>query len=128
MLCYYPGYMSAEGRLHSMTAEERALALDVLGVAWPAAASGQAIVGAVRAAASALPTQHPRVSAEYADHVGQAAVWYLDRAVRRVADPDRDGLTEGQRALNLSWFSSIASGDDMERLFAMASALDADDE
>jgi hypothetical protein len=55
-------------------------------------------------------------------------VWYLDRAVRRVADPDRDGLTEGQRALNLGWFASIASADDMERLFAMASALDADDE
>ncbi|MBV9168956.1 MAG: hypothetical protein JOZ81_02580 [Chloroflexi bacterium] len=120
--------MSAEGRLHSMTPEERALALDVLGVAWNSAARGHAIVGAVRTAASALPEQHPEVSEEYAEHVVQAAVWYLDRAVRRVADPDRDGHTEGQRAINLSWFSTFATADDVERLFAMAAALDADDE
>jgi len=119
--------MAAEGRLHSMSPEERSLALEVLGAAWPAVAAGTPIVGAVRAAALALPGQHPQVSEDYADHVGQAAVWYLDRAVRRVADADRDGLTAGQRALNLGWFGSIASPDDIERLFAMATALNADD-
>ena len=120
--------MSAEGRLHSMTSDERALALEVLSVAWRAAAGGAPIVGAVRTTALALPGGHAHVSSEYADHVGQAAVWYLDRAVRRVADPDLDGLTAGQRANNLAWFGSTASAEDMERLFAMAAALDADDE
>jgi hypothetical protein len=119
--------MAAHGRLHSMSPEERALALEVLAAAWPAVAGGTPIVGAVRAAAMALPGAHPLVSADFADHVGQAAVWYLDRAVRRVADPDRDGLTAGQRAFNLSWFGSIATPEEIERLFAMAAALNADD-
>ena len=111
-----------------MTSDERALALSVLSDAWPVAASGSAIVGTVRSVAAALPATHAHVTDEYAEHVGQAAMWYLDRAVRRVADPDRDGLTEGQRALNLGWFGSIASSEDVERLFAMAAALNADDE
>jgi hypothetical protein len=120
--------MSAQGRLHSMTPEERSLALDVLRTAWLETASGAAIVGAVRTAALGLCAEHPQVSPDYADHVGQAAVWYLDRAVRRVADPDRDGLTAGQRFANLGWFGSVASAEDLERLFAMASALNAEDE
>jgi hypothetical protein len=119
--------MAAEGRLHSMSPQERGLALEVLATAWPAVATGTPIVGAVRAAAHALPGSHPEVSADYADHVGQAAVWYLDRAVRRVADPDRDGLTASRRALNLGWFGSTASAEEIERLFAMAAALNADD-
>lgn len=119
--------MTAQGLLHSMTPHERSLALEVLAAAWPAATAGTPIVGAVRTAALALPGEHPEVSAEYADHVGQAAVWYLDRAVRRVADPDRGGLTASQRALNLGWFGSTAGAEDIERLFAMASALNADD-
>ena len=56
-----------------------------------------------------------------------AAVWYLDRATRRVGDPDRDGLTAAQRAVNLAIFGASADLDDLERLFAVAVALNADD-
>lgn len=127
--------MSAEGQLHSMSPEERSLALDVLSSAWErlsAAGSGgepggESIVGAVRAAAAALPEERPDVAADFAHHVGDAAVWYLDRAVRRVGDPERDGHGAGRRALNLGWFGSTASPSELERLFAVASALNAND-
>jgi hypothetical protein len=124
--------MNAEGRLHSMSDHERALALDVLSTAWAQLAEttveARPILGVVREVAATLSEQHADVSREFAHHVGEAAVWYLDRAVRRVGDPDRDGLTAGRRALNLQWFGSTASTDDLERLFAMASALNAEDE
>jgi hypothetical protein len=121
--------MGAEGRLHSMTPHERGLALEVLGTVWERLAEEpqRPILGLVRTAAAELPETHPEVCPDFAHHVGEAAVWYLDRAVRRVGDPDRDGLTAARRALNLRWFGSIASPSDLERLFAMASALDADD-
>ena len=120
---------------------ERALALEVLCAAWQqlvaqphAAAANQeeraasiSILAAVRAHAAALPGRYPDVSAEYAQHVGEAALWYLDRATRRVGDPDRDGLTAAQRAVNLALYSSGAGADDLERLFAVAVALNADD-
>jgi hypothetical protein len=127
-----------QGRLHSMEPGERALALEVLCAAWQqlverprAAADDRAasasIVAVVRAHAAALPERYPDVSAEYAQHVGEAVLWYLDRATRRVGDPDRDGLTAAQRAVNLALYSSAAGTDDLERLFAVAVALNADD-
>jgi hypothetical protein len=119
-------------QLHSMSPEERGLALEVLADAWQRlSASGEAggtpILGVVRAVAAELPAAHPQVSADYAHHVGEAAVWYLDRATRRVGDPDLDGLTAGQRALNLGRFASTAGPGELERLFAVAAALNADD-
>jgi hypothetical protein len=54
-------------------------------------------------------------------------VWYLDRATRRVGDPDRDGLTATQRAVNLALFSSTADPTEVERLFAVATALNFED-
>jgi hypothetical protein len=124
-----------------MEPRERALALEVLSAAWqrlaahPDAAAADrddavgstSILAAVRAEAAKLPERYPDVSEDYAQHVGEAAVWYLDRATRRVADPDRDGLTAAQRAVNLALFSSGADADDLERLFAVAVALNADD-
>jgi hypothetical protein len=99
----------------------------------PAAASpggsttGGPILAAVRTAATILPEFRVDVSGDYARFAAEAAVWYLDRAVRRVADPDRDGWTATQRANNLAWFASTASSADLEALFAMAIALNADD-
>lgn len=127
--------MTAKGQLHSMSPEERSLALDVLAAAWQRLSAvgaggepaGESIVGAVRAAAAALPDGRPEITADFAHHVGDAAVWYLDRAVRRVSDPERDGHGAGRRALNLGWFGSTASLAELERLFAVASALNADD-
>ena len=127
-----------QGRLHSMEPGERALALEVLCAAWQQLverlraatddrAASTSILAAVRAHAAALAERHPDVSAEYAQHVGEAALWYLDRATRRVGDPDRDGLTAAQRAVNLARYSSAAGTDDLERLFAVAVALNADD-
>jgi hypothetical protein len=124
-----------------MEPRERALALEVLCAAWQRllahpyaaadeqdeAAAATSILAAVRAEAAMLPERYPDVGADYAQHVGEAAVWYLDRATRRVADPDRDGLTPAQRAVNLALFSSGAGPDDLERLFAVAVALNADD-
>ena len=114
-----------------MSDEERGLALELLVATWLRVADngGQVpIVATLRSAAAELPRAHPHVSTEYASHVGDAAVWYLDRAVRRVADPDRDGTTAGRRALNLGWFASVASAGEIERLFAMAAALNVQDE
>ena len=124
--------MSAEGRLHSMSAEERELALVVLAEAWRRLASAEGptrepIVGVVRAVAAALPRTRPGVDADYAHHVGEAAVWYLDRALRRVADPEVGGPTAGRRALNLGQFGMTADAAALERLFALAAALNADD-
>jgi hypothetical protein len=113
-----------------MTPEERRLALEVLGEAWqrlPAGAQGAHLLACVEAAASELPARHAFVSADYARHAGEAAVWYLDRATRRLGDPDRDGFTPQQRADNLGRFAARARPEDLERLFAVASALDADD-
>jgi hypothetical protein len=115
--------------MHSMLPEERALALEVLGTAWTriASADHRGIVESVDAVAADLPRRHRHVSDEYARHVALAAVWYLDRAARRVHDPDRDGHTVAQRESNLALFEIAATPEEMERLFALASALNADD-
>jgi hypothetical protein len=112
-----------------MEPRERELALEVLSLAWAhlATAERARILATVRAEAAALPTRYPDVSAEFAEHIADAAVWYLDRATRRVDDPDRDGLTAAQRATNLSLFNATASDDDIERLFAVAVALNSED-
>lgn len=130
-------HMPAQGSLHSMSFEDRALALEVLAEAWALlASSGSAgqpasaehvIVAALGAAAATLPAAHPRVTPDYASYLVEAAVWYLDRAVRRVVDPERDGLTALQRTATLDWFGSTADVPGLERLFAMAAALNADD-
>jgi hypothetical protein len=112
-----------------MEPRERQLALEVLSLAWSrlAANGGDAILAAVRNEAAALPERYADVSADFADHVGAAAVWYLDRATRRIGDGDRDGLTAAQRAVNLAVFASNASRADIERLFAVAAALNDED-
>ncbi len=111
-----------------MLPRERELALEVICAAWERLTPGANVLASVRAEAAALPERYTDVSVDFADHIGAAAVWYLDRATRRVSDPDRDGLTAAQRAVNLAVFTSTASGDDMERLFAVAAALNADDQ
>jgi hypothetical protein len=119
-----------QGYLHSMTDEERSLALAVLSSAFsrlPPGCDGPGILACVHAAASLLPHEHRFVTDEYAQHVAEAAVWYLDRATRRLGDPDRDGHTAQQRAANLDHFASTASPADLEALFALAAALNADD-
>jgi hypothetical protein len=111
-----------------MEPRERELALEVLSLAWQRLSdSGMSILATVRAEAAGLPERYPDVSADFAEHIGSAAVWYLDRATRRVGDPDRDGLTPAQRAVNLARFGSEAAGDDLERLFAVAVALNDED-
>jgi hypothetical protein len=47
--------------------------------------------------------------------------------VRRVADPELDGHGAGQQTANLAWFESLAEPSDLEHLFAVAAALNADD-
>jgi hypothetical protein len=120
-----------QGYLHSMTDEERSLALAVLSSAFsrlPPDCDGRDILACVQAAASLLPHEHRFVTDEYAQHVAEAAVWYLDRATRRLGDPDRDGHTPQQRAANLELFAATAASPaDLEALFAMAAALNADD-
>jgi hypothetical protein len=115
--------------IHSMSHQERGLALDVLAAAWRRVSSepGVDLVAAVESAADALAARNDDVSSDYARHLAAAAVWYLDRAVRRVADADLDGHSSAQRAANLAWFVSVAAAPDVERLFAMAAALNADD-
>jgi hypothetical protein len=112
-----------------MEPRERELALEVLSAAWQrlGGQTGQSILAAVRAEAAALPVRYSDVSEDFAEHIGAAAVWYLDRATRRVGDPDRDGLTAAQRAVNLARFGLNAEPVDIERLFAVAVALDAED-
>jgi hypothetical protein len=112
-----------------MEPRERELALEVLGVAWArlAGGDGPTILAAVRAEATALPDRYADVSAEFAEHVADAAVWYLDRATRRVGDPNRDGLTAAQRATNLALFGASATAEEIERLFAVAAALNSED-
>ena len=112
-----------------MEPRERQLALEVLSVAWQRLADtrGASILATVRGEAAALAERYGDVSADFAEHVGAAAVWYLDRATRRVGDPDRDGLTPAQRAVNLARFNAAANGDDLERLFAVAVALNDED-
>ena len=119
-----------QGYLHSMTDQERSLALAVLSSAFlrlPPGCDGPGILACVQAAASLLPQEHRFVTDEYAQHVAEAAVWYLDRATRRLGDPDRDGHTPQQRAANLAQYAAGASQADLEALFAVAAALDADD-
>jgi hypothetical protein len=115
--------------MHSMSPDERGLALEVLAAAWARVSNtpGVDIVAAVDDAAQALPARNAEVTPEYARHLAAAAVWYLDRAVRRVADADLDGHAASQRAANLVWFRSAAAPADLERLFAVAAALNADD-
>ena len=130
--------MALQGPIHSMEPRERALALEVLSDAWlrlaervqsaaAEAGASTSILAAVRAEAAALPERYSDVSPEFAQHVGEAAIWYLDRATRRVGDPDRDGLTAAQRAVNLALFASTADRADLERLFAIATALNFED-
>jgi hypothetical protein len=119
-----------QGYLHSMTDEERSLALLVLCSAFarlPPGSDGPGILACIQATASLLPEQHGFVTDEYAQHVAEAAVWYLDRATRRLGDPDRDGHTAQQRATNLARYAASATPSDLEALFAMAAALNADD-
>jgi hypothetical protein len=115
--------------MHSMSPDERGLALQVLSDAWARVASGPGvgIVAAVEDAAEALPARNSEVTPDYARHLAAAAVWYLDRAVRRVADPELDGHGAGQQTANLAWFESLAEPSDLEHLFAVAAALNADD-
>ena len=117
--------------MHSMTDQERGLALDVLATSWARLATQTEgpppIADVVHATALSLVETNLDVSTDYARHVGAAAIWYLDRAVRRVADPDRDGLTSRQQLANLAWFAVSASPADVETLFAVATALDHDD-
>jgi hypothetical protein len=112
-----------------MLPRERELALEVLGAAWQRLAEGGelSILAMVRDEAAALPGRYADVDADFAEHIGAAAVWYLDRATRRVGDPDRDGLTAAQRAVNLAHFAAEAEVADVERLFAVAAALNAED-
>jgi hypothetical protein len=115
--------------MHSMEPRERELALEVLSVAFDGLdrEGGATILSATRAAAAALPARYADVSEDFAEHIAAAAVWYLDRATRRVGDPDRDGLTAAQQHINLALFNSTASDADIERLFAMAIALNHED-
>jgi hypothetical protein len=115
----------AEAPIHSMSGRDRAVALAVLCAAWEHLADPAAIVQVVHDAARALPTRDPSVDADYARYAAEAALWYLDRAVRRVADPNRSGFSAELRAANLAWFG--AARGDVEQLFAMAVALNADD-
>jgi len=125
--------MTSDGsvdRIHSMSTRDRAVALEVLASAWALVRepyAGSAIADAVRTAADALRASDPSVDADYSKYAGEAALWYLDRAVRRIADADRSGLTATRREQNLAWFGANATPHDVERLFAMAAALDADD-
>ncbi len=84
-------------------------------------------MAAIHAEVGLLTGRHTDVSDDFAEHVGAAAIWYLDRATRRVGDPDRDGLTPAQRAVNLALFSTSADAEQLERLFAVAVALNVDD-
>jgi len=116
--------------IHSMSTRDRAVALEVLCAAWSMVRDpygGTAILRVVRAATYALTESDLSIDSEYATYAGDAAVWYLDRATRRIGDPDRSGLTAARREQNLAWFGAAATPDDIERLFAMAVALDADD-
>ena len=115
-----------------MTDQERGLALDVLADAWQRLAARPAdgppaIPGIVNATAMHLVETNLEVTADYARHIAAAATWYLDRAIRRVADPDRDGHTPNQQRANLEWFASSATPADVETLFALAAALASDD-
>jgi len=114
-----------------MTDQERGLALEVLASSWQRLVSRPsgppAIAEIVQSTAMSLVETNLDVSAEYARHIGAAAIWYLDRAVRRVADPDRDGLTSRQQHANLVWFAASATPEDLETLFAVAVSLDHDD-
>src|SRR6185312_8497176 len=104
--------------MHSMEPREHALALEVLLDAWErlraeldrltAGEMPPSIMAAVHAEVDLLTGRHADVSDEFAQHIGAAAVWYLDRATRRVGDPDRDGLTPAQRAVNLALFGKSA--------------------
>jgi hypothetical protein len=123
--------------MHSMQPREHALALEVLLETWERlgpelvdATSSRAhpsIMAAVHAVVDRLPGRHADIDADFAQHIGSAAVWYLDRATRRVGDPDRDGLTAAQRAVNLARFGESADADQFERLFAVAVALNVED-
>jgi hypothetical protein len=130
--------MPPENRpMHSMLPREHALALEVLLGTWErlraeldSAATHltqPSIMAAVKAEVDQLTGRHPDVDDDFAEHIGSAAIWYLDRATRRVGDPDRDGLTAAQRAVNLALFSKIADAEQLERLFAVAVALNVED-
>ncbi len=130
--------MSVENRpMHSMEPREHALALEVLLDAWgrlraemdslAGAQTCPSIMAAVHAEVDLLTGRHADVGDEFAQHIGSAAVWYLDRATRRVGDPDRDGLTAAQRAVNLALFNKAADAEQLERLFAVAVALNIED-
>jgi hypothetical protein len=117
----------AEAPIHSMSGRDRAVALAVLCAAVEHLPGPTAIVEAVHTAARALPMRDPSVDPDYARYAADAAIWYLDRAVRRVADPHRSGFSAELRAANLAWFGTRAAPGELELLFAMAVALNADD-
>jgi len=127
--------MDAQDRpMHSMQPRERGLALEVLVDTWDrlraeleTAGIHPSIMAAVHAEVGLLTGRHADVSDDFAQHIGSAAVWYLDRATRRVGDPDRDGLTAAQRAVNLALFSQTADAEQLERLFVVAVGLNVED-
>ena len=130
--------MNPENRpMHSMQPREHSLALEVLLDGWErlrtevespgAADTHPSIMAAVHAEVDQLTGRHADVSEDFAQHIGAAAIWYLDRATRRIGDPDRDGLTPAQRAVNLALFGASADAEQLERLFAVAVALNVDD-
>jgi hypothetical protein len=124
--------MGAENRpMHSMLPREHALALEVMLDTWERLQGDldahPSIMAAVHAEVDRLTERHADVGDDFAQHIGLAAVWYLDRATRRVGDPDRDGLTAAQRAVNLALFSKSADAEQLERLFAVAVALNVED-
>lgn len=126
--------MSDERPIHSMSDRDRAVALDVLTSAWarldseefPTHIVGGPINVALQVAATALPEWRLDVGADYARFAYEAAVWYLDRAIRRVADPERDGWTAQRRVDNLAWYAT-AQPASTEDVFAMAVALNVED-
>ena len=90
--------MNPENRpMHSMEPREHSLALEVLLGAWErlraeldmptAGEMPPSIMAAVHAEVDLLTGRHADVTDEFAQHIGAAAVWYLDRATRRVGDP-----------------------------------------
>lgn len=122
-----------ESPIHSMSERDREVARDVLTSAWQRLESEPRLQGiggpanlAVQSTATALPEWRLDVDSAYAQFAYTAAVWYLDRAVRRVADPDRNGSTAQRRVDNLAWYASAGIAP-LEDLFAMAVALNVED-
>lgn len=122
-----------ESPIHSMSERDREVARDVLTSAWERLEAEPHLDGiggpanlAVQTAATALPEWRLDVDGAYAQFAYSAAVWYLDRAIRRLADPDRNGSTAQRRVDNLAWYASVQVAP-LQDLFAMAVALNVED-